>query len=489
MCITTTFTYLETISTKADEKAKTKEPANEEKLQLLDKHEISPVQLADLIYALRTRSIPTQTIETHKEAILAALQKVQKGNLGEYSALIVELTKIQATDVAISVILQSKMVADKVKPNTFIFNVLLSALVKEGKIKQATQLLNTMKRETIVFDKYTYTSIIELYIHEKQLDRAIAILNLMQRDGLKPDIVLFATLLTGALKLEQLAYVKILLRKMGEYNIVADTQTWNSMIKEMMKQNDLKKALGTFELMKQHAATHKTKKGLPDIYTYNLLISGFARANMLNEALKFFEEMHQQHIIPDIVTYTSMLDACTKVGNLEKGQIVIELVKKNNKVSIDPMFCISMVNLYLKTERFDLLREMFIWMKDEGVSPDKKIVSKILLYIKVDGRLDALVDLFVKLRGVFWLDLKAFHYFIDRCAKERNMSKAMNLVKRMVSEIKVYPNSQTYELMLKYCDELGDKASKDELQRNKYLFYPPKQKKQQQQAADRKSVV
>ncbi|PNX65442.1 pentatricopeptide (PPR) repeat protein, partial [Trifolium pratense] len=51
------------------------------------------------------------------------------------------------------------------------------------------------------------------------------------------------------------------------------------------------------------------KNGVPpEAWSYSILINGFCKLKMVDEAVNLFNEMHHRKIIPDVVTYTSLID-------------------------------------------------------------------------------------------------------------------------------------------------------------------------------------
>eukprot|EP00122_Pirum_gemmata_P010005 Pgem_evm1s9241 len=50
----------------------------------------------------------------------------------------------------------------------------------------------------------------------------------------------------------------------------------------------------------------------PNIVTYTILIDGCSKNNRIDESMKYWQEMQQRGINPNIFTYNSLIDACSK---------------------------------------------------------------------------------------------------------------------------------------------------------------------------------
>lgn len=54
-----------------------------------------------------------------------------------------------------------------------------------------------------------------------------------------------------------------------------------------------------------------------DVHNYNIVvINGFCKSKMMDEALDLFEEMYSKNIIPTIVTYNTVIDGLCKSGRI-----------------------------------------------------------------------------------------------------------------------------------------------------------------------------
>jgi len=54
-------------------------------------------------------------------------------------------------------------------------------------------------------------------------------------------------------------------------------------------------------------------------FSWNSMISGYARHGLGMKALEIFEEMQRSREIPDHVTFVSVLSACSHAGLVERG--------------------------------------------------------------------------------------------------------------------------------------------------------------------------
>ena len=98
---------------------------------------------------------------------------------------------------------------------------------------------------------------------------------------------------------------------------------------------------------------------LRDVVVWNALISGYVDRGLGNEALMFFQQMQDEGIRPDEVTYICILKACGIVGSLEIGDIIGAEVRKQGLLEKDVVLGTSLVDMYAKCGALEKAREVF----------------------------------------------------------------------------------------------------------------------------------
>ena len=51
---------------------------------------------------------------------------------------------------------------------------------------------------------------------------------------------------------------------------------------------------------------------MPNVITYNVLISAFGKGKQPEQSLKIFGEMKQRGLAPNVITYSALISACEK---------------------------------------------------------------------------------------------------------------------------------------------------------------------------------
>ncbi|KAH7315541.1 hypothetical protein KP509_21G054200 [Ceratopteris richardii] len=85
-----------------------------------------------------------------------------------------------------------------------------------------------------------------------------------------------------------------------------------------------------------------------DTISWNALISGYAEHNEGNEALVCFDQMQDEGLVPDSVTYASVIKACGSIGALQKGQKIYDGISKKSPSQNDIFISNSLIEMYAR---------------------------------------------------------------------------------------------------------------------------------------------
>ncbi|KAH7445772.1 hypothetical protein KP509_01G023600 [Ceratopteris richardii] len=96
-----------------------------------------------------------------------------------------------------------------------------------------------------------------------------------------------------------------------------------------------------------------------NVVSWNALIVGYAQQNQGDGALTSFDRMQCEGIIPNSVTFASIIKACGSIGAIHKGQNLHAQVHKDRVLLEDSMVNNSLIDMYAKcgllTKSHDLL--------------------------------------------------------------------------------------------------------------------------------------
>ncbi|KAK1361597.1 Pentatricopeptide repeat-containing protein, mitochondrial [Heracleum sosnowskyi] len=203
-------------------------------------------------------------------------------------------------------------------PNAVIYNTLIHALCRNGKVGRARSLMSEMREPSEV----TFNILISAYCGEDNLVQALVMLEKCFKLGLVPDVITLTKvveiLCNKGRALEAVEVVETVERKGGIVDVVA----YNTLIKGFSDSGKVKVGHRFLKEMER-------KGCLPNADTYNILISGFCESGMLDSASDMFNEMKLLGIHWNFITYDTLIRGFCSRGRMKDGLQILELTEES----------------------------------------------------------------------------------------------------------------------------------------------------------------
>ncbi|KAI4305633.1 hypothetical protein L6164_028989 [Bauhinia variegata] len=184
-------------------------------------------------------------------------------------------------------------------------NALLACYGKYGQMDDCEKIFSRMSERR---DEVSWNSMISGYTHNDQLHKAVDLVWFMMERGQRLDGFTLATVLSAC------ASVATLERGMEVHAcatracLESDVVVGSALVDMYAKCGNINYASRFFELMP-----------LRNVYSWNSMISGYARHGHGEKALELFKRMKQHGQSPDHVTFVGVLSACSHVGLIDEG--------------------------------------------------------------------------------------------------------------------------------------------------------------------------
>lgn len=239
-----------------------------------------------------------------------------------------------------------------VTPNTVIYNTLLHALCRNGKIGRARSLMNEMAN----LNNVTYNILISGYCKEENLVQALVLLEKCFAMGLVPDVITITKVVEILCNAGRVTEAAEVLERVESLGGSLDVVAYNTLIEGFCGVGKVKVGLHFLKQM-------ENKGYLPNVDTYNILINGFCESRMLDLALDLFNDMKTDGIKRNFVTFDAMIRGLCSEGRIEDGFSILELMeetKEGSRGHINPYN--SIIYGLFKQNRFDEATEFLTKM-------------------------------------------------------------------------------------------------------------------------------
>lgn len=190
------------------------------------------------------------------------------------------------------------------------------------------------------------------------------------------------------------------LRKFPEFDLCADTVSYNLVIRLFADKGDLNMAE---KLMKEMDCIDLN----PDLITYTSMINGFCNAGKIDEAWKLAKAMNKHGCVLNTVMYSRILEGVCKCGDMETAlELLAEMEKEDCGGFISPnaVTYTLVIQAFCEKKRVPEALMILDRMGDRGCSPNRVTASVLIQGVLENDEdvkdLSKLIDKLVKLGGV-----------------------------------------------------------------------------------------
>ena len=254
--------------------------------------------------------------------------------------------------------------------NVVSWTSMISSYAQHGSIQVARQIFDQMPGRNVV----SWNSMISCYLREGQYMEVLDLFNKMHNSKVVPDEATLVGILAACSQLGDLVMGKkihnhILSNKRG-YGVTL----YNSLIDMYAKCGPVGTSLGIFLEMPEK-----------NLVSWNVIIGALALHGRGLEAVELFEKMQADGIMPDGITLTGLLSACSHSGLIDMGLYYFDRMSVIYKVRREIEHYACMVDLLgrggLLVEAIELIGRM-------PMKPDVVIWGALLGACRIHGNVE-----------------------------------------------------------------------------------------------------
>ncbi|KAF7130128.1 hypothetical protein RHSIM_Rhsim10G0194700 [Rhododendron simsii] len=364
-------------------------------------------------------------------------------------------------------------------PNTVIYNTLLHALCKNGKVGRARSLMNEMLKPNEV----TFNILVSAYCREGNVVQALVMLEKSFGNGCVPDVITVTKVIEILCNEGRVTEAVEVLERVKSDGGSVDVVAYNTLIKGFCKKRKAKIAVGYLKEMER-------KGSLPNVETYNVLISGFCESGMLDSAMDMFQEMKTAGISWNFVTFDTLVNGLCSGGRTNNGFKILELMEeskggsggrispynhiiyglyKENRLNEAFEFLSKMGKLFpraierssrilrlCKEGSIEEAKRVHDQMTEEGGIPSALVYSSLIHGFCQKGLIKEAFELMNEMisRGYFPISTTFNSVIIGLC-KEGEIGSAMNLLEDLVGR-GCLPNVESYNPLVEALCRKGE---------------------------------
>lgn len=269
-------------------------------------------------------------------------------------------------------------------PDHVTYTTVISALVNAGAMDRARGVLQEMIDSRISPNRVTYNVLLKGYCQQLQLNNAKElILQMSEREGIEPNVVSYNILIDGCILMDDSAGALKYFNEMRERGIAPSKVSYTTLMKAFAISGQPKLANKVFDEMM------KDPRVKVDQVAWNMLVEGYCRLGLIEEAKKIVERMKEGGFQPDVATYGSLANGVGIARRPGEALLLWNEVKErctgSPPLRPDEGLLDALADVCVRAAFFKKALEIVACMEENGISPNKTKYKRI--YVEMHSRM------------------------------------------------------------------------------------------------------
>ncbi|XVF24291.1 hypothetical protein REPUB_Repub13aG0114900 [Reevesia pubescens] len=328
------------------------------------------------------------------------------------------LFKIGHVDVAIKVLKETQF------PNFLTFNIALCNLCKLSDLPNMKDVSRRMLQEGHYPNFKTLEMILNCFCKLGRLAEAYQVLGLMIALGISVSVNVWGSLIDGFCRLHQPSMANDLFNKMLRTGCSPNVVIYTSLIKGFLESKMVSTASSILNRMESDGY-------VPDLVLCNVLIDCLSKVGRYDDAFGIFVSLSERQMVPDSYTFCSLLSNIC----LSRRFSLLPKIASGLAIEGDLVVCNSVLNYFCKAGYPLHAVELYDYMLDRGLTPDKYSFVGLLSGLCEARRIDEAVNVY---QGIIMycpgLDAHVHTIIIDRLIRVGKYHRAIKLFRRALVE-------------------------------------------------------
>ena len=295
--------------------------------------------------------------------------------------------------------------------NAYLQTSLLDMYAKSGFINFAEALFDEITAKDVV----VWSAMVSGLAQSGRAFQSLRTFQAMLEESIAPNKVIVASVLFACANMGALRQGKNVHGYMVRLEVELDVVTYTSLLDMYSKCGLVDLAYKVFGMMPER-----------NVYSWSAMIAGFGMNGMCSRALTLFDRMRVQGVMPNSITFVSVLSACSHSGRVQEGRYYFESMSKDYKIIPTSEHFSCMVDLL---GRAGLIEEAESLIEQMPVEPHPSVWGALLGACRIHKKV-ALAERVANKLFVMELDQPGTHILLSNIYASAEMWEMVRKNKR-----------------------------------------------------------
>ncbi|KAI3523637.1 hypothetical protein L1887_01910 [Cichorium endivia] len=267
-------------------------------------------------------------------------------------------------------------------PEVVIYTSVVEELCKAQQLDEAMKVFKEMQSNNVVANAFSYGVLIQALCKGKRLKDALEFCTEMIEAGHYPDLVTFTSLLDAICaeksieegekeamtnKLPPLQNADEISSRMNESEFIKSAA---KMLHEMCRDGLVQEGMKLFYLIRESGI-------IPDVVTYTSLVQSFCHDQKLDDAIRIFKKMQSNGVVPNAFSYVILIQGLCKGKRLDDAlEFCLQMLKTGHSPNLSTFT--QLVDGFCREKGLESAQMMIKNLKDKGFCFNEKTVRRFL---------------------------------------------------------------------------------------------------------------
>ncbi|KAL7235860.1 hypothetical protein ACSBR1_019195 [Camellia fascicularis] len=278
--------------------------------------------------------------------------------------------------------------------DTCTFNIVIRGLCRVGEVEKAFGFFNDMESFGCLPDVITYNTLINGFCRVGEADRGLELLREIQSGNrFSPDVVTFTSVISGFCKSGNMELASNIFDEMVSSGIKPSLVTFNVLIDGFGKNGDMSSALNIYDKM-LFLGCH------PDVVTFTSLIDGNCRSGQVDKGLRLWDEMYVKNLTPNVYTFAILINALCKENRIDEARDILRQLRWRDDIVPQPFIYNPVIDGFSKAGNIDEANVIVAEMEAKRCKPDKLTFTILIIGHCMKGKMNEAINIYNKMLAI-----------------------------------------------------------------------------------------